>query len=75
MDINLLGKLFTINVGRVTVEVAVPEIQLNKTGLTIHVITWIGCYDSPVYNHRYFSFHILGFGIGVQVRKKEESNA
>lgn len=74
MDINLFSQRLMITVGRVTVAVTLPEITLNKTGLTIMTITWIGHEDSLIHNHNYFSFCILGFGIGVQVRKKEKSN-
>ena len=74
-DINIFGRLFTINIGRVTVSFNAPEITIDKAGITILAITWVGHIESPIYNYKYYSFCILGFGIGVQVRKKEESHA
>lgn len=74
MDISLFGQLFTINIGRSTVAVNVPEIIFDKSGLSILAHTWIGFIYSPTYQHRYFSFCILGFGIGVQIRERGEGH-
>ena len=70
MGINIFGRLFTINIGRVTTAINTPEITLDNTGLSIWAPTWIGGLRSPDSGYNYFCFCVLGFGIGVQVREK-----